>query len=113
MITHDVDEAILLADRVLLMTNGPFAQVAESVTIDIPRPRRRADIIHHDGYYKIRNHLVEFLAKRSKDLASGSEALEETNNGPHKPKIVRPAFSTPSSSETESIVPPNLMKIKG
>ena len=113
MITHDVDEAILLADRVLLMTNGPFAQVAESVAIDIPRPRSRADIIHHDGYYNIRNHLVEFLAKRSKDLAGGSGTSGETNSGPQKPKIVRPALSTPSSFETESIVPPNLMKIKG
>lgn len=69
MITHDVDEAILLSDRILLMTNGPGAQIAESVTIDIPRPRNRSDIIHHPNYYPIRNHVVEFLVKRSKELA--------------------------------------------
>ena len=57
MITHDVDEAILLADRILLMTNGPYARVAESVQVDIPRPRERADIIHHPDYYDIRNHM--------------------------------------------------------
>ncbi len=70
MITHDVDEAILLSDRILLMTNGPYAQIAESVVIDIPRPRNRTDIIHHPHYYTIRNHIVEFLVKRSKELAN-------------------------------------------
>lgn len=70
MITHDVDEAILLADRILLMSNGPYAQIAESVVIDIPRPRNRTDIIHHPHYYTIRNHIVDFLVKRSKELAN-------------------------------------------
>lgn len=69
MITHDVDEAILLADRILLMTNGPEARVAEAVSIDIARPRERTTIIHDPNYYSIRNHLVEFLAKRSRELA--------------------------------------------
>ncbi len=70
MITHDVDEAILLADRILLMTNGPYARIAESVVVDIPRHRERTDIIHHPNYYPIRNHLVEFLVKRSKELSN-------------------------------------------
>ncbi|MBS0126241.1 ABC transporter ATP-binding protein [Thetidibacter halocola] len=69
MITHDIDEAILLADRILLMTNGPFARVAESVEITIPRPRDRTSIIEHPNYYAIRNHLVQFLGKRSKELS--------------------------------------------
>ncbi|MZR31533.1 ABC transporter ATP-binding protein [Sneathiella litorea] len=113
MITHDVDEAILLADRVLLMTNGPYATVAESVAIDIPRPRSRADIIHHDGYYKIRNHLVEFLAKRSKDLAGISKISGGQNDDPQQPKIVRPALDGVSSSEIDSATSPNLLKVKG
>jgi nitrate/nitrite transport system ATP-binding protein len=71
MITHDVDEAILLADRILLMTNGPYARIAESVKVDIPRPRDRTSIIHDPGYYPIRNHLVDFLVMRSKELAGG------------------------------------------
>lgn len=78
MITHDVDEAILLSDRILLMTNGPHAQVAESVSVSIPRPRNRTDIIHHPGYYKIRNHLVDFLVNRSKELTA-SAASDTTN----------------------------------
>lgn len=71
MITHDVDEAILLADRILLMTNGPNARIAESVKIDIDRPRHRATIIENPAYYTIRNHLVDFLVNRSEKL-SGS-----------------------------------------
>jgi len=69
MITHDVDEAILLSDRILLMTNGPQARIAEAVKVDIPRPRDRASIIKEARYYDIRNHLVDFLVRRSKELA--------------------------------------------
>src|SRR6056297_3389645 len=69
MITHDIDEAILLADRILLMSNGPYARVAESVQITIPRPRRRDEIVDHPNYYAIRNHLVHFLASRSAAVA--------------------------------------------
>ncbi len=72
MITHDVDEAILLADRVLLMTNGPKAHIAESVQINIPRPRNRATIVENPGYYQIRNHLVNFLVNRCGNLDSNS-----------------------------------------
>jgi nitrate/nitrite transport system ATP-binding protein len=79
MITHDIDEAILLADRILLMTNGPYARVAESVDITIPRPRSRTEIIEHPNYYAIRNHLVQFLGKRSKEM-SGQHQSEGTNS---------------------------------
>ena len=67
MITHDVDEAILLADRILLMSNGPNAQVAESVSINLPRPRHRGTVVEDPGYYKIRNYLVDFLVNRSSE----------------------------------------------
>jgi nitrate/nitrite transport system ATP-binding protein len=79
MITHDVDEAILLADRILLMTNGPYARIAESVTVDIPRPRERSTIIHSPGYYPVRNHLVDFLVSRSKELAGEALAAAEAD----------------------------------
>jgi len=83
MITHDIDEAILLADRILLMTNGPFARVAESVEITIPRPRTRTGIVEHPNYYAIRNHLVHFLGERSKELAG------QHTDGPNHPTPVR------------------------
>lgn len=78
MITHDIDEAILLSDRILLMTNGPFARVAESVEITLPRPRVRTEIVEHPNYYAIRNHLVQFLGQRSAELAGKqTEDLEQ------------------------------------
>ncbi len=70
MITHDIDEAILLSDRILLMSNGPGAMVAESMAVELPRPRQRAEVIHHEGYYTLRNYLVDFLVNRSKDIKS-------------------------------------------
>jgi nitrate/nitrite transport system ATP-binding protein len=69
MITHDVDEAILLADRILLMTNGPDARIAEVVVNTLPHPRLRGAIHRQPGYYALRNHIVDFLVTRSRVLA--------------------------------------------
>jgi nitrate/nitrite transport system ATP-binding protein len=73
MITHDVDEAILLADRILLMTNGSETAggyvpggIGESVTNSLPKQRTRAELHHLPGYYDLRNHIVDFLIKRAK-----------------------------------------------
>ena len=72
MITHDVDEAILLADRILLMSNGNESAtgyvpggIAEVVTNPLPRQRTRASLHHLDGYYDFRNHIVDFLVTRA------------------------------------------------
>jgi nitrate/nitrite transport system ATP-binding protein len=80
MITHDVDEAILLADRILLMTNGPHARVAESVRVGIERPRERGSIIHDPGYYPIRTHLVDFLVSRSRELSARDDAVRDAGH---------------------------------
>jgi nitrate/nitrite transport system ATP-binding protein len=66
MITHDVDEALLLADRILLMSTGPGARIAETVANPLAKPRLRQEIHHDPRYYKARNHLVDFLVNRSK-----------------------------------------------
>jgi nitrate/nitrite transport system ATP-binding protein len=77
MITHDVDEAILLSDRILLMTNGQETDqggtsryvpggMAEVVVNPLPRSRTRADLHHLPGYYDLRNHIVDFLVSRAK-----------------------------------------------
>ncbi len=63
MITHDVDEAIYLADRVVMMTNGPAASVGDVLTIDLERPRDRKAIMTTDRYRQYREHLVGFLEK--------------------------------------------------
>ena len=61
MITHDVDEAIFLADRVIMMTSGPCAKIGDVRSIDFERPRTRKTVIEHDDYYKYRKHLIDFL----------------------------------------------------
>jgi nitrate/nitrite transport system ATP-binding protein len=82
MITHDVDEAVLLADKILLMSNGPQARVAEIVHNTMPRNRQRATVHHDPQYYPLRNHLVDFLVARSKDLSHG--------RAPSHPPVVQP-----------------------
>ena len=69
MITHDVDEAIYLADRIVLMTNGPDAAFAEIVENPLPKQRARAQIHRHPLYYGVRNHIIDFLVVRSKSFA--------------------------------------------
>lgn len=61
VVTHDVDEAILLADRVVMMTNGPHAKIGKIETIDLPRPRTRKALLDHPDYYKYRESLLTFL----------------------------------------------------
>src|SRR5215510_6755825 len=68
MVTHDVDEAILLSDRIALMTNGPDARLAEIVEVKLPRPRSRADIIDEPEYARLRSHIIHFLVERSRHL---------------------------------------------
>ena len=63
MVTHDVDEAILLADRVVMMTNGPEARVGKILEVDLPRPRSRKALLAHPDYYRLREELISFLAE--------------------------------------------------
>lgn len=104
MITHDVDEAILLADRILLMTNGPQARIAESVRVDIAHPRGRSKIIHDPGYYPIRNHLVDFLVRRSEELAGRAQRDTGQPDSAEPPAEVNPAadagFGTGGKKDT-------------
>ena len=60
-VTHDVDEAILLADRVVMMTNGPNAKVGKIMEVDLPRPRTRQALLEHPDYYRYRQELLDFL----------------------------------------------------
>ena len=63
VVTHDVDEAILLSDRVVMMTNGPHAKIGKIETIDLPRPRTRKALLAHPDYYKYRESILTFLAE--------------------------------------------------
>jgi len=89
MITHDVDEAILLSDKIMLMSNGPNARIAEIVINTLPKGRKRANLHHDAMYYPMRNHLVDFLVNRSKDLQTKGANGELDG---FKPLIVLPGI---------------------
>ncbi len=74
MVTHDVDEAILLSDRIALMTNGPDARLAEIVEVKLSRPRSRADVIDDPEYARLRSHIIHFLVERSRHLQEQARA---------------------------------------
>ncbi|MCG8590904.1 MAG: ABC transporter ATP-binding protein [Proteobacteria bacterium] len=73
MVTHDVDEALYLSDRVVMMTNGPAARVGDILEVNLPRPRDRSTVLDHPDYYRLREHLIGFLAdqdeRRARDAA--------------------------------------------
>jgi nitrate/nitrite transport system ATP-binding protein len=99
MITHDVDEAILLADKILLMSNGPRAVIAEIVKNTMPRERTRETMHHDPQFYRIRNHLVDFLVHRSRLLANG-----ETER-PEHPRIVVPGLENAAGRTADAARP--------
>ena len=92
MITHDVDEAIYLADRVVLMTNGPGAVLAEIVENPLPRERKRDDVHKHPLYYGVRNHIIDFLVSRSKSFAG---EMDERGYDRRRVPVVRPGAPEP------------------
>ncbi len=64
MITHDIDEALFLADRIVMMTNGPAAQIGEVLNLPFGRPRQRSRLMEQPEYYDLRNHALDFLFRR-------------------------------------------------
>ncbi len=84
MVTHDVDEALFLADRVAMMTSGPNAKLGRILQVPFPRPRDRAAVMDHPSYYEMREELIEFL-----------------NSQEHKPE--EPETAVPSTARDTSI----------
>lgn len=88
MVTHDVDEALLLSDRIVMLTNGPESHIGQILEVPIPRPRQRMEVVNHPSYYALRNEIINFLNQQKRDkkrkaqrLISGSVAhlgLEKT-----------------------------------
>ena len=99
MITHDVDEAILLSDKIMLMSNGPRARIAEIVVNTLPRNRSRHTIHKDPQYYAIRNHLVDFLVSRSKGF---------TEKPPEGYDPMRPPLVAPGLAEAPPAIPDSL-----
>jgi len=77
-VTHDVDEAILLADRVVMMTNGPHARIGKVMEVDLPRPRTRKALLEHPRYYELREQLLGFLEEYEHGHQGKSTVKQET-----------------------------------
>jgi nitrate/nitrite transport system ATP-binding protein len=92
MITHDVDEAIFLADKIFLMSNAPGAKIAECVVNPLPKGRSRIDMHRHPAYYPMRNHIIDFLVTRSRIFA---DEIAGKPYDPRNPPIVHPGIPEP------------------
>jgi nitrate/nitrite transport system ATP-binding protein len=66
MVTHDVDEALLLSDRVVMLTTGPEAHIGQILDVPIPRPRHRLEVVNHPSYYALRGEMVYFLNQQKR-----------------------------------------------
>ncbi|MCI5078667.1 nitrate ABC transporter ATP-binding protein [Oricola sp.] len=83
-VTHDVDEAILLADRVVMMSNGPNARIGKILSVDLPRPRSRKALLEHPDYYLYREQLLNFLEEYEQGMAGKDKALAKEEPKPAK-----------------------------
>src|SRR5437016_4486738 len=83
MVTHDVDEALFLADRIVMMTNGPAAEVGDVLEVPFARPRERKAVLEHPEYYRLREHLITFLEVhahgRSNVVPDGADSADRTD----------------------------------
>jgi nitrate ABC transporter ATP-binding subunit len=77
MVTHDVDEALFLSDRIVCMTDGPAAGIGEVMKVDFPRPRFRKEVMEHPDYYQLREHLIEFLEVRAHHRPGQSQQRDD------------------------------------
>jgi len=99
MITHDVDEAIYLADRIVLMTNGPGAVLAEIVDNPLPKERARTEVHRHPLYYAVRNHIIDFLVSRSRTFMAERSGAHDPRAVPLvRPGLPEPALAAPNPS---------------
>ncbi|MCL1469811.1 nitrate ABC transporter ATP-binding protein [Argonema antarcticum] len=87
MVTHDVDEAVLLSDRIVMLTNGPESKIGQILEVDIPRPRKRMEVVSHPSYYSLRSEMIYFLNQQKrikkirarKTAAIARHGLEKVN----------------------------------
>jgi len=104
MVTHDVDEALYLSDRVVMMTNGPEAFVGEVLEIPWSRPRDRKSIMEHPDYYRLREQLIEFLNVRAYTLKGQDPHAGHTPTPPAPVKTPKPSPSRNGEIRPASLV---------
>ena len=84
MVTHDVDEALLLSDRIVLLTNGPESHIGQIVEVTLPRPRNRMEVVNHPNYYGLRNEIVYFLNQQKRAKQRQAKQVVIARNGLEK-----------------------------
>ena len=89
MITHDVDEAVLLSDRIVMMTNGPAATIGEILTIDLPRPRNRVELSDDARYNHFRHEVLQFLYERQRRPGEEAETKEQDDESAQTLSVVK------------------------
>jgi nitrate/nitrite transport system ATP-binding protein len=90
MVTHDVDEALFLSDRIAMMTNGPAAKIGRMLDVTFPRPRRRQDVLDHPDYYSLREELIGFLEEQG-HLRDASLPAAATTEVKPEPRTAAPS----------------------
>lgn len=99
MVTHDVDEALFLSDRIACMTNGPEAQIGDVLDVNFPRPRERKAVMEHPDYYRLREHLITFLEKQAhknppRESSPSSASIPDSNKPPKPTRRIQPKAET-------------------
>ncbi len=97
MVTHDVDEALLLSDRIVCMTNGPKARIGQIVTVPFERPRHRLEVMEHPAYYGLRSELIGFLQQQRRLRQRRAELERQTEQSRSADRRSRSA-GTPASA---------------
>jgi nitrate/nitrite transport system ATP-binding protein len=98
MITHDVDEAVLLSDRIVMMSNGPAATIGEILGIELERPRERLELADDARYNHYRSEVLKFLYERQKRPSEDNE----NTSGPESPETGQPGSSSEEDAQRES-----------
>jgi nitrate ABC transporter ATP-binding subunit len=99
MVTHDVDEALFLSDRIVCMTDGPEAEVGDILHVPFPRPRERKAVMEHPDYYKLREQLIEFLEVHA----------HRKRHAPARPAVSPAALMPPSTPASAGKARSNLL----
>jgi nitrate ABC transporter ATP-binding subunit len=109
MVTHDVDEALFLSDRVVMMTNGPEAFVGEVLEVPWERPRHRQTILEHPDYYRLREQLIEFLNVRAYTLKGQSPSHGPGAKSGGDPAVKAPAIRAAAHGSTSPVTAESIL----
>ncbi len=91
MVTHDVDEALLLSDRIVMLTNGPESHIGRILEVPIPRPRERMEVVKHPSYYRWRSEIIDFLNEQKRDKQRKAKQSKSIARETKKPSFSQQA----------------------